>query len=824
MENATQSNNTNHPSVDTTTGASSTSVATFDDTSSIAITSAVPPPLTTDNVGSPAAELARFFERPVQIATYSWSGNFAATTILPWNLWASNAAVSRKLANYSLFRGTLHIRISVNGTPMQYGELCLFYQPGVAPSTPGSGVSDNPAGTITRWSQLRHVFLGGSGTGAAELIIPFFYTKPYALIYEGTDWPLIGRCTLASTVDLQSCNGGVLQNSTVTIMAWVTDAEVLAPTCSAAGPKRAPNEQKPGGMISQIASTVASTAGMLTAVPGIGLYAKATQIAATAVGSVASIFGFSKPITLDAPIRVQPGYVSPLAPTQGIDLSQKLSVDIKQEVDIGTGSVGLPPGEDELAISNIASRPAILAAYSWATTDTQSTSLVTLPVAPFITPASNNTSGPFYPTPLAFAAMGFNYWTGSLIYRVRVVASPMMTGRLLVTHYPNSPLTPPAIVTTDIMNTMNACVLDINDQTDIEFIVHQTQSKQWLPMQNLFQLGQALTSGINDGINGYFIIKVLNELVAPAPCTAKIIVHVRAGPDFQVASPLLSRVNQYIYSAAGPQTDITKDEAIAATAPVALCDLVPGRSVDISSPYMGEVVPSFRALAKRFSTVAQYTAVTTTAPTAGDILYTSAILPFYPPPPISASTDAYVYFNWANWAAMPFRGMRGGARWKYRVNYGVSTQRGPMTVRRNSWGFPAPYLTYLEETNLSGSEAGIHVREADGAAIVETNNNPFIEVELPYQHDLLFVVPGYGKTADPKVMLRDKPELGFWLTNVSGGYLAAANKGLFGITAIHAAADDFGVYEWVGVGSLTYISGRGGANAYSNGTGSLVTS
>lgn len=829
MENA-NNNNTGaqapnpHPGFDTTTGSSETVVASFDDTSGVTTTSVAPPPkVSIDIAGAVDADLARFFERPVQIGNFAWSGLFANTTIKPWELWATNAAVSRKLANYSLFRGNLHLRVSVNGTPMQFGMLCAYYQPGAAPSLPGSGVADNPTGTYTRWSQLRHVMLSGSGTSAAELVIPFFYTKPYAEIYAGLDWALIGRLSLASVVDLQTCNGGVLQNSTVNVSAWVTDAVLRVPTALAAGPKAhghaVPAEQKPRGAISAVASTVATVAGALKNVPFIGAYARATEMAATVVGGVASVFGYSKPSGLVEPAPMLPIYVGTLATTQGPDGSQKLSADIKQELDIGNGTLGLPDAPDELAISSIASRSAIVAVKTWATTDAVDASLATLTVTPMGVRAFNNTTGPFYPTPVAFAAMGFQYWTGSLIFRIQVVASPMMTGRVLVSHIPEQVNPLPTVTVASLLNTSNCCVLDVNDKTDIEFVVHMSQSTQWLPTGRLFS--NTFTPGTDNGYNGRLNIRVLNELTAPAPCSASIVISVRAGPDFKLAGPQLSRVNQYIYSAAGPQTDISKAVGIPAMAAPDVCDMVPAGDADVCSSYFGESIVSLRGLAKRFSTASQYTLVAAADLTANQYVYFNLVLPFRPKPPINSTTDSYNFFTWATWASLPFRGTRGGSRWKFKMNYGPGTRNfGPMSVNRYTYGGAAPAVTYLTEANLSASEFGTHSREADGAAIVDPLRNTFVEVEDPYSHDRLYIVPGYGGSADETVNTRERVELGSWVQVSASGYSNV--RGIVGVTAISAAADDFTTYEWVGVGELTYVSTRGGSTTYTS-TGQVVT-
>lgn len=74
--------------------------------------------------------LTRFFERPISI----YDSAFATSTeynipLKVWNLWSKNPAIRAKLSNYSFFRGQLHLRVAVSGTPFHYGRLMISYQP-----------------------------------------------------------------------------------------------------------------------------------------------------------------------------------------------------------------------------------------------------------------------------------------------------------------------------------------------------------------------------------------------------------------------------------------------------------------------------------------------------------------------------------------------------------------------------------------------------------------------------------------------------------------------------------------------------------------------
>jgi len=80
--------------------------------------------------GDTQLSLDQFFERPISIydSTFN-SGTEYNVALKVWNLWANDASVRAKLANYSYFKGDLHIKIATTGTPYHYGRLMASYQP-----------------------------------------------------------------------------------------------------------------------------------------------------------------------------------------------------------------------------------------------------------------------------------------------------------------------------------------------------------------------------------------------------------------------------------------------------------------------------------------------------------------------------------------------------------------------------------------------------------------------------------------------------------------------------------------------------------------------
>ena len=137
------------------------------------------------------------------------------------------------------------------------------------------------------------------------------------------------------------------------------------------------------GPISRPAGIVAKAAGALSKVPGIGMYALATQMAASTVSGIASMFGYSRPITLADIQPYKPTYLGNMANTNVPDTSQKLTLDAKQELTVDPRVMGLG-STDEMTIKSIAQRESFLTQFGWAVSDSAETLLWNSEVSPVL--------------------------------------------------------------------------------------------------------------------------------------------------------------------------------------------------------------------------------------------------------------------------------------------------------------------------------------------------------------------------------------------------------------------------------------------------------
>jgi hypothetical protein len=168
------------------------------------------------------------------------------------------------------------------------------------------------------------------------------------------------------------------------------------------------------GPVSRPAGIVAKIAGKLTSVPYIGMYARATEIAAGAVSTVATMFGYSRPIVLEDIRPYKPTYLGNMANTNVPDSCQKLTLDVKQETTIDPRVMGLGD-TDELVISSIAQRPSYLTQFGWTIAAPSETLLWNTEVSPVVW--STRPDGSLSFPACVFAALPFGRWRGSMKYR-----------------------------------------------------------------------------------------------------------------------------------------------------------------------------------------------------------------------------------------------------------------------------------------------------------------------------------------------------------------------------------------------------------------------
>lgn len=667
-----------------------------------------------------SSQIQSWLERPRVIQRQTWTpaSTFPALTFFPWEDFlngANSAFLRSKINQYFLLRGTLKIKVMVNGSNFHYGRAKLAYRPGKNDNSYPSDADprtvlniNNYTGIVTDlpwltlYSQRPGVFIDPGTNIPMEMELPFFFPKNYIdLRSQFEDLRHLGMMTLYVQNALRHSNGAI-DPVTITIMASMTSIELSTPTEADVFLGQSSDEYGKG-VVSKPASALARLVMKLSDVPVIGKFAMATQIGASATSAIASLWGYSKPLVVSSPVFMRPRPIGSMAVTTGEDAIAKLALDPKQEVSVDPSTVGLS-SKDQMAIAYIAQREALLCTFLWSTTSVAPARLAAWKVHPCLVPHCTSTVivlDALFQTPLSFIARPFLHWRGGIKYRIQIVCASNHRGKLLIQYDPN------CIGANSTPNTQTrfSQVLDITEGRDMTFLVNYNRSEMYLPtdwsfgtqdITNLptgtFESGNAINH------NGCLIISVFNELAAPlATSVVEVNVYVSASDDFELANPTSDYLKLYSYNEGATLGGLESDALLAGGeeevvlqnesefTPVADCEndpeqcqvhVINGSSLptignDLKKIMYGEQNRSIRSLMKRYCL---YDVNKPVINSSGVIKATRIIRPNMPAGPglnYGSSTPStgsgynYCKMNLIRYFMGAYAGYKGATRFKY---------------------------------------------------------------------------------------------------------------------------------------------------------------
>jgi len=623
--------------------------------------------VTFDQADMTDAELGEFLSRPVKVREIAWS---VGTTLLldnfrPYELFFANAFVQKKIANFYLLRCKLVIRLQINATPFHYGRFMMTWNPW---DQYGNNILDDNGTTLTTSSyqvpksQRMRVFVDAMKSQGAQMTLPFVHLENAIRVPEIGDFQEMGQVSINGMTPLYHSNGAT---DDVTVAIWIhaEDVHLKIPTFSNAFTPQGEDEYAKDGVVSGPASTVASIAGMLTEAPIIGPFAKATELASSAVASIARLFGFSRPIIISEPCRSIGSTGTSLALVDQKDGSNKLALTSKTEVTIDSRTVGLD-GTDEMSISTIVCKESYMSRLWWSVSDPTSgagSCLFGCAVTPnyFATDdyvTVRTAERKVHATALAFGSVPFYYWSGTLIFRFSIIASAYHRGRVRVVYDPHNAGIMNPLVGSENYNVAYQRVIDLDSERDFEIEIPWCQNQPYrranmLPYDGCRtytpNFGSALSAGKPDAAfvtaltsgnfsryhNGYLAVYVLNELTSPSssdPVTIQVFV--KAGKDFELRVPdetIMDQINyhpheppvmassktikDYVFVPQGEETIHNDDDFDGAPEhvndPSDAVIQIPSMTPMLAkqSVFFGETFTSFRTLLKRYNYTGSHT-------------------------------------------------------------------------------------------------------------------------------------------------------------------------------------------------------------------------
>jgi hypothetical protein len=732
-----------------------------------------------------SSELQDFLKRPIKLQRYDWAlGTAFDQTILPWSEFFGNARVQEKLANFHLLTCNLVVRIQVNASPFHYGRILASYNPwAVIDGQASDSVVESPGNNgqfLVGRSQRPHVFIETSTNQSGELKLPFFHPNNAFVIQNVSDFTEMGVLNLNSLRDLAAAKPDMGTHPvSITVWAHAEDIVLSVPTTSPAFTPQG-DEYDTQGVISKPADTVAGVAGMLTQVPMIGPFARATEIAASGIANIARLFGYSRPVVVDDPMFVRPRNVNSVSNVNSKEAIEKLTLDAKQELTIDPRTAGLS-GVDEMSLSHIAQRESLYAIFNWQMADVHEQCLFATMVTPRLE-AEQGFAGPpahgcNHPTAVSFVAKPFKYWSGSLKFRFSFICSRFHRGRVRIVY---DPYEAGIATSADNYNVAFSKVIDLAGGRDVTIEIPWMQATPYaLTGLSAAQAGASTfrpqwnnnvrpdagwvtaVNALREYGNGFLAVYVLNELCdAGSNSDVYCAVSVSAGKDFEVGNP--TNANFLDDLAFVPQSSVTEIfrpqmdcEDVGEQDPHNVGENAPTHDnmepVSIADPvvpvleykqkiFMGEVVSSFRPLLRRYM-LAYYHTSGAALTDSGVRSWRLATMPVWPgsdPNGRDPGPRNKVYMNLFTYVARAYAGYRGSTRRKllYHEKSDESTN-STITVARSH---VAPtYSTAI--VNLGVDKDLWNASTPNywgGSALTCTRTNASLEYELPFYRNKRF--------------------------------------------------------------------------------------
>lgn len=701
-------------------------------------------------------DLQNFFKRPVEIVLPDWvPGSVVpyAQTIDPWGLFWSNKRVVNRITGFKLLQCTMKVKILINGNSFYYGRLMADYVPLPNNNTVDT-VNTANRNAIVQASQRMHLYINPTNSTGGEMSLPFIWYYN-SLDVVASDWASLGRINFREVSPLKHANGSTT-NVSLAMYVWAENVEMSAPTMvNSSSLVTQAGDEYGSRPVSNMASAVADAAGKLTSVPGIGAYAKATQMAAGSMGAVAKLLGYSRPPMIEDSTQIRPKIISRMANTDCGDAVARLTIDSKQELTVDPKVVGVNE-DDSLTIKSIATRESFLTQFSWVVGTTVDTKLWNTRVQPTATVLDTAFTPSMYWLPAcAFASLPFKYWRGTMRYRFQIVCSEYHRGRLKFVYDPSY------VVAFPEANLGFTRIVDLEKEREFTMDIGMAQPRSFLPVGTYTNGATSYTTtpilSSDPTANGILAVVVATELTTPNSTVNNDItinVFISTCDDIDYAEPTTQQINALTYSTqAGVETQAEDEIAPDESAPIkeqsdekAVDCLVVDNTHDV---HYGETYTSFRALLKRYAYQGSWL-----CPTVGD---TQWRLQFhnYPYPrgrwPNAVNTDStaaksnLVGTCLLTYLIPAYLAVRGSMRWKYLYGADKDSNLSYAKVARLALGTPTPVSSatqaLITTNNNTWMVSRVNYEDSgfNGIDVTYNKAQPVLEFEVPYYSNARFM-------------------------------------------------------------------------------------
>nr|ULF99940.1 MAG: hypothetical protein [Marnaviridae sp.] len=766
-------------------------------------------------------DFVNFLSRPVRIASFTWNESDAVgttTTVNPWQAYFTDARVQYKLNNFAFIQCKLKVKVLVNASPFYYGSMIMAYQP-LPAFTPSTIQIDAGTRYFIPTSQRPHLWIYPQGNEGGEMTLPYFNPKNWLNAQSSTEMLNMGQLKFTNYTTLQSANGAAGTGVTISVYAYAEDVKLSGPSVGLATQSwEVQSDEYGNGVISAPATAIANGAKWFEDIPIIGRFATATRIGASAVSTIASMFGFTNvPVIADTqPYRPEP---FPKFASSEIGYPvEKLTLDPKNELTVDPSVLGLE-AKDEMIISHLAQRESYLATATWNSSDASDKILFSANVNPFQFDNDAAANSKLYMTPMGWIAALFEHWRGDIIFRFKVIASPFHKGRLRISFDPSGYTATNLINQTATNNVVFTEIVDLGENADVEFRVPYQQATAFLVTRNDFTSGgiQWSTSATPSFAysptydNGTISVRVLTALTAPlASSSVSILVFARAANNFEVANPrtVPDASTFQVQSSEYTESDFTTTQVLGTEKR--------DPHADRYLVNFGESIKSLRQLMRRTSLIG---VTTFTTDTTNDLVINRKRFLKIPPDYgydtngihsakgilVPASNFAFNFVNKTplTWIMPAFLAYRGSTIWTFNTCNKLETNH-VRVWRSNQAGVPAVENVVAAAKGTVSANARFYKLNSDSGAAGQAVTNQWTNAGLSV------LCPNYGRYRFQSTTLQsgtlpsgqDDSQFDEFVLEVSSdGVSGPDNKGLK-VWSYNSIGTDFGLYFFLNVPTL----------------------
>jgi len=736
-------------------------------------------------------EIENFLGRPVLCASGSWTtanvvGSQLQTIPLPSSC-LTNSSYADKLRGFFGFRAKMVCRVQVNSQRFQQGRLLLHYLPQTA--TMGTYRRTTALASLIAITQQPRVDLNLNEDTEVRLEIPYVSNSLYYNLSNGS----YDFGTFYLTVYGLLRTGSGATTVSYSVYCHFEDVEVSYPAVSQMGVKtlKARGGSSRGdvqdvelknaglGPISGTLARISSASSVLSEIPLLSTFTAPAAWASGVLSRAADALGFCKPANEGAVEKRTLSTFANMNNSNAIDNSVRMGLRTDNHVQMVPGFGGTDI--DEMSLNHMLSVPAYIGSVPWTTNNTVGASIYQQNLNPFRFSEDRivSTQTLRYFTPMGYVGNHFQWYRGSICFKIKIVKTEFHSGRLQIAFFPGKNLSL-SVATLASSQYVFREIIDLRESSEIVITM------PWTALTPYYNYGDSY--GIID-------VRVLNPLVAPdaISTTVDVIMEVFCAEDFEFGCPTPMNYLPMLYN---PQCGVPRFRSqsgvvISATAEKS-SNFIDGSAasaaIQPSLFCMGERILSIRQLVKRFTTLyvpsvagSTFLALDPTAnyiPTAGltDGVKVSA----------THRVDMLSYY------AACFRFVRGGIRFKI-IDPAITT-----AAYVNTFVGAASNVSPVSSFSASNVTNGL-----DQPVVVVPSLTGGIEVEMPYYNAThashVRLVSGIPLSSE----LREPTDNAMCLQVAPAQTTTTLTPFSTALRVYRAAADDYSLGFFIGVPPLT---------------------